>query len=215
MPSSSFWIPSPESMDISNLRLDLQPEFVLAKESGQQNHYASVGAALGIWKHEVFKAEFNLDYSEPIGTKLVDSLQLGAKLSYLLNWEAVPQLGLGIRNFSFGADGNYQVMYLVTDIHLLPSQVMRLGLFNGKEKLLVDSSGEESNYGLMLAYFYPLQGDWGKLGAEWISGKNPFSYLWLGTHFRFSESADTVIAYGIPNDNSYKQRLMFKVSLYY
>ena len=215
LPTSSFWIPSPETMDASYLRFDIQQEYVLNKKVGQQNHASSFGAALGVYKAETFKTEVSIDYQEPVGSKLSDSIQISGKFQYLHDQQELWKVAAGVRNFSIGADGNFQIFYVVGDIKTFGKDISRVGFYSGSSKLLLNSNSSSSNSGLMLAYYRPLQKDFGSLGVEWVSGKNQYAATTLGAHFRFSEVVDGVIGYSIPNDSEFKHRVILRASLYY
>lgn len=216
LPSSDLWIPTTEAMNKSYMRLDMQQDFaILGKDSGKLNYFSSFGAVVGLYEAPKWGLEAGLDYMEPRGNKSIDSINLSAKATYLPKLNGPWRLAFGLRDFSLSSETNAQIMYLVTDINPFKTDVTRIGIFLGNSKVLTSGDGEASASGLLIGYYRKLKQDWGKFAIEWISGKNFYSGVLVGTHFRFSEGVDCVVGYRIPNDSSYQQSLNLRISLYY
>jgi hypothetical protein len=216
LPTSDLWIPTTEVMKKSYLRLDMQQDFALiGKESGESNYYSSFGAVVGLYENPSWGLEAGIDYVEPRGNKSIDAINFSAKASYLPTVNGPWRLAFGVRDLSLSSETNAQIMYLVTDINPFETDVTRLGVYLGNSSVLTSGTGEASASGLLLAYYRKLKEDWGKLAIEWISGKNFYSGILIGSHFRFSEGVDCVVGYRIPNDSSFQQSLNLRISLYY
>lgn len=216
LPSGGFWIPSAESIEPSFLKIDMEQDYALFdKKENQQNHWSSVGAVMGVYSNEHITSEVSVDYMEPVGKNTVDSINFAGKIQYKHKKSKLWKLAFGVKRFSFSSDYNARILYGVTDVSVLKNDILRFGLYSGNSKVLVDSKGSKSEQGLMFAYFRKMKSEWGRVGVEWISGKNQFSYLSFGTHFRFTDTVNCVIAYGIPSDSNFRKKLFLRVSMYY
>lgn len=215
LPTSSLWIPGTESMGKSHLRTDFQQEYILNKASAGQNHFSSIGATLGFLDGKRWSAEFGFDYTEPLGSSLVDSILGSMKFSYTHEKLSKWKMAFGVRNFALSSVSNSQFLYAVGDFDLSQKDLTRIGVYSGSKKLLLSSKGEDSSAGIMFGYYRRFNSEFGRIAIEWVSGKNAFSYLMIGSHFRFSDSVNCVIGHAIPNDSDRKQKFIFRVSLFY
>lgn len=216
LPTSGFWIPSAESIEPSFLKIDIQQDYALFdKKENQTNHFSSVGAVMGVYTNDSINAEVSVDYIEPVGKDTVDSINFAGKIQYKHKKSDLWKLAFGLRRFSFSSDTNARILYGVSDIKVLKDDIARVGLYSGNSKVLVDSKGSSSETGFMFGYYRKMKSEWGRVGVEWVSGKNAFSYMSFGTHFRFTDTVNCMVAYAIPNDTSFRQKLLLRVSMFY
>lgn len=221
LPSLSFalsgrqwWIPQTRTLKPRQMSFDLQARAPLFKDSTTRGIYSSAwGFNFGLVDYSDFGFEAGVDWTEPSRESVNSALSLNARLSFQRVEKQGWAVAAGIDEYGLEPDYNsFQIVYALFQNRLGEEWEMLLGGYIGSGATL-GYGGREAN-GLLAGLWYLVQGGFGSLGAELMSGRNAFGYLVPGARIEVRDGVFVSLAYALANDRPrYKDFLQVRTSI--
>lgn len=208
-PSTQIWIPSTDIQPYKKVHFGLDTYIKTAsQDGGTEPTVTNLGLTVGVLPFEKIQMEIGIDYRDTGGTH---------DYPVLFNAKAgVPENALGkyfpaivVGGYDFGTEKDvtdYNIVYALAAKTLGKLGRFSAGYYRGKDKLLVDLSGNKDNHGVLLSWdrTIPEISDKLWLALDYQGGKSGYGALSAAFAWKFAPNVGVIFGYDIYNESDYK-----------